>query len=112
MGQDHGGSSLHANSVVNVHTSCLKEIQELNFSPTEGGHKKAKSSDANKSKEEAMEIPLTGQKRTYVDAAAMEESSKINTTMGNDAKEKDANQLRGLQDIIRGLESQKRRKLV
>ena len=59
-----------------------------------------------------MEIPLTGQKRTYVDAAAMEESSKINTTMGNDAKEKDANQLRGLQDIIRGLESQKRRKLV
>ena len=51
-----------------------------------------------------MEIPLTGQKRTYVDAAAMEESSKINT--------KDAKQLRGLQDIIRGLESQKRRKLI
>ena len=70
-----------------------------------------------------MEIPLTGQKRTYVDAAAMEESSmiqlesrklvsKINTTMGNDTKEKDANQLRGLQDIIRGFESQKRRKLI
>ena len=59
-----------------------------------------------------MEIPLTGQKRTYVDAAAMEESSKINTTMAKDTKEKDANQLRGLQDIIRGLESQKRRKLV
>ena len=106
-----------------MHTSCLKEIQELNFSSTEGGHKKALASDANKSKEEAMEIPLTGQKRTYVDAAAMEESSmiqlesrklvsKINTTMGNDTKEKDANQLRGLQDIIRGFESQKRRKLI
>ena len=40
----------------------------------------------------------------------MEESSKINTTMGNDTNKKD--QLRGLQDIIRGLESQKRRKLV
>ena len=111
MGQDHGGSSLHANSVVNVHTSCLKEIEELNFSSTEGGHKKAIATEANKSKEEAMEIPLTGQKRTYVDAAAMEESSKINT-MGNDTKEKDAIQLRGLQDIIRGLESQKRRKLI
>ena len=59
-----------------------------------------------------MEIPLAGQKRTYVDAATMEESSKINTTMAKDTKEKDANQLRGLQDIIRGLESQKRRRQV
>ena len=59
-----------------------------------------------------MEIPLAGQKRTYVDAAAMEESSMINTTMAKDTKEKDANQLRGLQDIIRGLESQKRRRQV
>ena len=64
----------------------------------------------NLKKEEAMEIPLTGQKRTYVDATAMEESSRINTAMGNDTNKKDQ-QLRGLQDIIRGLESQKRRKL-
>ena len=40
----------------------------------------------------------------------MEESSRINTAMGNDTNKKDQ-QLRGLQDIIRGLESQKRRKL-
>ena len=69
MGQDHGGSNLHANSVVNVHTSCLKEIEELNFSSTEGGHKKTMATEANKTKEEAMfnlkkeeamEIPLTG----------------------------------------------------
>ena len=42
----------------------------------------------------------------------MEESSRINTAMGNDTNKKDQDQLRGLQDIIRGLESQKRRKLV
>ena len=54
---------------MNVHTSCLKEIEELNFSSTEGGHKKAMATEVNKTKEEAMfnlkkeeamEIPLTG----------------------------------------------------
>jgi len=87
-----------------VHTSCLKEIEELSFSQSEGQKKAAKQleletgfSGANTAtKEHTMEIPYVGQKRTYVDAAAEEAKTE------NEAQEV---KIRGLQDIIRGLES-------
>jgi len=53
-----------------------------------------------------MDVPIVGQKRLYVNAAsasgAPEESKHAPA-----AKQEDV-QMRGLQDIIRGLESQKR----
>ena len=57
-------------------------------------------------KDHTMEIPIVGQKRTYVDAAA--EEAKGGTGTKDQVPDM---QIRGLQDIIRGLESQKRRKL-
>jgi len=52
-----------------------------------------------------MEIsaPIVGQKRLYVNAAQIEESKTVS------GGEQDVH-IRGLQDIIRGLESQKRKR--
>ena len=57
------------------------------------------------SKDTNMEIPVgVGQKRTYIDATGqMLEESKTGASGGG---------LRGLQDIIHGLESQKKRQRV
>ena len=102
------GEQLQAKNVVNVHTSCLKEIEELSFAQTEGHKKAAKQleqeSGANTAtNDQTLELPLAGQKRIYVDANLSEVSR---------AGEPDVDlQMKGLQDIIRGLESQKRRKL-
>ena len=94
------GAANAPTSVFNVHTNCLKEIEELNFqNPASNKPAEAAAATA-KSASEKMEVPVSivGQKRTYVDA----QKSGGPGTM-------DA-QLRGLQDIIRGLESQKRRR--
>jgi len=63
-------------------------------------------------KDTNIEIPvvagaLAGQKRTYVDANQPESNSEAKGGAGT--KEQSV-QLRGLQDIIQGLESQKRRR--
>jgi hypothetical protein len=59
--------------VVNVHTTCLKEIEELNFNSTTETLKKSNGTKVRPVEQSAdlkdsMEIPLAGQKRTYVDA--------------------------------------------
>ena len=74
-------------SVVNVHTVCLKDIEELTFSQkTSESHSKAKQQvDSQEApggttaatKDHTMEAPIAGQKRLYVNAAqggAAEES--------------------------------------
>jgi hypothetical protein len=50
-------------SVVNCHTTCLKEIEELNFSS-----EVKKPSVPATEKDPKLEIPVAGQKRTYVNA--------------------------------------------
>lgn len=57
-----------------------------------------------------MPVSLVGQKRTYVDAQAHNSKGVISV---NSQEEKEGGdvQLKGLQDIIRGLESQKRRRI-
>ena len=87
-------SAAKPSSVVNVHTSCLKEIEEMNFS-----------------KDSIVEVPVIGTKRTYVDA---QEELKNDGASGGQQQIKTADdcdvKLRGLQDIIKGLESQKKRR--
>ena len=70
---------MHAKSVVNVHTACLKEIEELTFSQkTTESQSKAKqqleqeaaSNTAAATKDHSMEVPIVGQKRLYVNANA------------------------------------------
>ena len=75
-------------------------------------------------KEQTMEIPVAGKKRTYVDATAggqqldqamLEESKDVVASdggklIGTGSTIEDG-QLRGLQDIIEGLRSQKRRRV-
>jgi len=56
-----------------VHTTCLKEIEELNFNSTTETLKKSNGTKVRPVEQSAdlkdsMEIPLAGQKRTYVDA--------------------------------------------
>ncbi len=54
--------------MVNVHTSCLKEIEELSFVQNESQKKAAALKKEPIAKSE-MEIPIVvGQKRTYVNA--------------------------------------------
>ena len=62
-----------ANSVVNVHTTCLKEIEELNFTPSEAAQKRVTSrpaagiktdtepaEGAAKEHQKTLEIPVVG----------------------------------------------------
>ena len=59
---------MHAKSVVNVHTSCLKDIEELSFVQNES-QKKAAAMIKEPSVKSETEIPIVvGQKRTYVNA--------------------------------------------
>ena len=57
-------------------------------------------------KDHTMEVSIVGQKRTYVDATMVDKEESKEGERQPDA------QIRGLQDIIKGLESQKRRRLV
>ena len=102
------GDSALSKSVVNVHTVCLKDIEELTFSQkTSESQSKAKqqvdsqeapNGTAAATKDHSMEVPIAGQKRLYVNAAqgGAAEESKL-------APKEDV-QMRGLKDIIRGLE--------
>ena len=66
------GAANAPTSVFNVHTNCLKEIEELNFQnpASNKSTEAAAAATAAKSASEKMEVPVSivGQKRTYVDA--------------------------------------------
>ena len=97
-----------------MHTNCLKEIEELNFQPTVT----QAATGTEKNASEKMEVPvsLVGQKRTYVDAQLSNNGkvggiSAAETDQNKEFKSGDDQQLKGLQDIIRGLNKQKRRRV-
>ena len=100
--------------VVNVHTNCLKGIGELNFSSVGSvvSSEAAKKKDVTKNISSIQDSKISaGQKRTYVDVTQQQNlEGGIEESKGGDHQQKDDAQLRGLQDIIKGLESQKRRK--
>ena len=113
--------------VFNVHTNCLKEIEELNFTGSTSATSALPASDGKKAAlaTEKMEVPVSivGSKRTYVDAQAKGSTilSAAGGKLGDEMTGVDQHtqapeavvdlQLRGLQAIISGLESQKRRRV-
>ena len=57
--------------VFNVHTNCLKEIEELNFqapASTSAASQPASSEQAKVMEKMEVPVSIVGQKRTYVDA--------------------------------------------
>ena len=112
---DQKQQSGSSTGVFNVHTNCLKEIEELNFQAPASTASAASQPEQAKVMEK-MEVPVSivGQKRTYVDATQVPGKDTVGSGKGHQMDFGGAvasdQQLKGLQDIIRGLESQKRRR--
>lgn len=90
--------------VVNVHTSCLKEIQ-MNFTSASSGGDSSKPPPAAKAKAEEHQA-TAGAKRTYVDAQRDAEEGRALAGV-------DSTPLKysGLKAIVSGLDSLKRRRM-
>ena len=133
QGQQH---TTPTSMVVNVHTTCLKEIEELNFSAKEDKNRASSSAAAQDTsskvaatamsiKNQKMEVEvathntLAGQKRKYVDAQIEEAkyhgdaAAEVDTRLGSStAPPRISTEINSYySQLINGLEQQKRRKL-